>query len=253
MGVFYREIDEVGGKGIEKMFYAIYKKDGESHEVKLGSDRRQGMTAAKANALRTEYIQGRRQTRAEKAVTASQPENMTLADYFNGIYFPEIQARKKPSSLAREETLARLWIIPAMGKRTMKDIGLIDLEKLKKTMHTAGKAARTMVYALAVLRQVFHHAELKSPLPKGKMGSQDKRLKADNRRLRYLTPQEADLLLTELKRRSEALYEISLTSLHMGLRAGELFALAWADVDLNRGVLTLLDPKGVDSRTVYMT
>jgi integrase len=253
VGVYYREIAEVGGKGTEKMFYVTFKKAGKTFEVKVGSDKRDAMTPARANTKRAEFIQGRLQTPAEKAAAALKPENKSFSEYFTEVYFPAIQDRKKPKSITREESLFRLWIEPAFGRRRMPDVSDVDIERLKSNMHKAGKAARTLVYALAIVRQVFHHAGLKSPGMTGRKGSQDKRLKADNRRLRYLTANEAEMLLADLKTRSQSLYEQALVSLHMGLRAGELFALAWGDVDMDRGVLVLRDPKGVDSRTVFMT
>jgi integrase len=75
----------------------------------------------------------------------------------------------------------------------------------------------------------------------------------DNRRLRFLTHDEADLLLESLTKKSAQLYEIALISLHCGLRAGETFALTWGDVDLQRGVMTLRDTKSGRNRTAFMT
>lgn len=256
VGVYYREIAEVGGTGTEKMFYVTFKKGKKTVEVKVGSDKRDAMTPARANTQRSEYIQGRLQTPSEKAAAALQPENKSFSEYFDEVYFPAIKDTKKPKSITREESLFRLWIEPAFGRRRMPDVSDVDIERLKSSMFKAGKAARTLVYALAIVRQVFHHAGMEYPAKKGKRGKkgvQDLRLKADNRRMRYLTAEEADRLLVELKSRSQTLYEQALVSLHMGLRAGELFALAWGDVDMDRGVLVLRNPKGVDTRTVYMT
>ena len=252
-GVYYREMPAVSGKGTEKVFYVTFKKGGKTVEVKVGSDKRDAMTAARANTKRAEFIQGRLQTPAEKAAAALQPENKTFSEYFTEVYLPAVRDKKKPKSIAREESLFRLWIEPAFGRRRMPAVADVDIERLKSNMHKAGKAARTLVYALAVVRQVFHHAGLEFPVKKAKKGAQDRRLKADNRRLRYLTAHEADMLLTELKVRSQTLYEQALVSLHTGLRAGELFALTWGDVDMDRGVLVIRDPKGTETRTAYMT
>lgn len=77
--------------------------------------------------------------------------------------------------------------------------------------------------------------------------------KADNRRLRFLTHEEADKLLESLKGRSLQSYRMALLSLHSGLRAGEIFALTWGDIDIERGLLTLRDTKNHRTRAAYMT
>jgi integrase len=46
---------------------------------------------------------------------------------------------------------------------------------------------------------------------------------------------------------------MALLSLHCGLRAGEIFSLTWKDIDLEHGLITLLDTKSSKTRTVSMT
>ena len=66
---------------------------------------------------------------------------------------------------------------------------------------------------------------------------------ADNRRLRFLSQEEADILLDELQMRSPQLHDISLLSFHAGLRAGEIFNLIWQDVDVTHEIITIRNPK----------
>ena len=64
------------------------------------------------------------------------------------------------------------------------------------------------------------------------------KLASKNGRLRFLSRQEADLLLNALEKKSQKVYEMALISLHCGLRFGEITALTWADVDRTHGMLT---------------
>lgn len=120
-------------------------------------------------------------------------------------------------------------------------------------MAEAGRAARSIRYALAVVRQTFNYAKYvdlydgPSPIHNIRMPQ------ADNKRLRFLTHEESKKLLKELKSRSQQLYEISLISLRTGARADEIFSLKWGDVDLDHGLLTLLDTKNTKTRIGYMT
>jgi len=134
-----------------------------------------------------------------------------------------------------------------------KDIRPLHLERIKKNMKDAGRAPRSIQYALAVVRQIFNHA-IRNELYSGdNPATKVKKPKVDNKRVRFLNQAEADLLLVELKDRSLKLHDMALISLHCGLRAGELFDLTWGCVDLDRESLVLMDTKGSVNRTVYMT
>ena len=75
----------------------------------------------------------------------------------------------------------------------------------------------------------------------------------DNKRERFLKQEEAQVLLNDLKVRSQQLYEISCISLHCGLRAGEIFKLTWSCVDCDEGTIRVMDSKGKLNRTAHMT
>lgn len=120
-------------------------------------------------------------------------------------------------------------------------------------MKAEGKAPRTIQYALAVIRQVFNHAKRHSlfvgdnPVGKVKIPSED------NRRTRFLSHEEASLLLEEIKRRSVDVYQQCLLALHTGMRAGEIFSLTWECVDFQNEVLLLKQTKSGKDRTAFMT
>ncbi len=180
-------------------------------------------------------------------------DNMPLKKYFNDIYYPAISQEKKKGSHAREESLFRLWINPVMGKKSFRDISTFDLERLKKSILEAGRAPRSVEYALTTLGQIFRHAErlgyFQGDIPTTKV----RRPKYDNKRVKFLSQDEAHNLLEILQKKSQETYEMALLSLHCGLRAGEIFSLTWKDVDLDHGLITLLDTKSGKTRSVSMT
>lgn len=120
-------------------------------------------------------------------------------------------------------------------------------------MRTAGRSPRSQEYVLALVRQVFNFAKAHDiyagPSPVDKV----KAPKADNRRSRFLTHEEADALLEAVKARSVDVWGAALLSLNAGLRAGEVLALTWADVDFEHGVMTIKDTKNKRNRQVPMT
>lgn len=180
-------------------------------------------------------------------------DNMPLSTYFDEIYFPAISQEKKHKTAITEEQLFRLWVKPAMGHKPLKDIVKLDLERLKKTMLDAGKAPRSVEYALITLGQIFRHAEAGKYF-KGDIPKLDKKtIKYDNKRVKFLTRDEAHALLANIRKKSQETYEMALLSLHCGSRAGEIFSLRWKDIDLEHGLITLLNTKSGKTRTVPMT
>ncbi len=188
--------------------------------------------------------------RAEKERIAK--ETLTFSEYFNQRYYPEAKNNKGWRSYKREKSLFELWIEPVIGKMPFKDIRPFHMERIKKNKSDAGKTPRSIQYALAVVRQVFNHA-VKNEMyqgvsPTNKVSTP----KIDNRRVRFFTHEEADTLMEHLTKKSKDLHDMALISLHCGLRAGEIFDLAWERVYLDRNAIVVLDTKGKD-RTVYMT
>jgi integrase len=70
-------------------------------------------------------------------------------------------------------------------------------------------------------------------------------------RVRYLSDEERETLLVACHAsRSKALYPIVVIALATGMRKGEILSLRWAQVDLNRGLITLEDTKNGERRQI---
>ena len=76
--------------------------------------------------------------------------------------------------------------------------------------------------------------------------------KVDNTRQRYLTKEEANLLLATLKAENEQLWQISLLSLSTGMRAGEIFRLRGEHINLVERSIRIVDPKNGKNRNAYI-
>lgn len=191
---------------------------------------------------------------AEKAEKDRQEqENVTFSHIFYNIYFPQAENNKDKESCRREQDLIKGWISPEIGDLPLKDISPFHLERIKKTMSDAGLAARTIRYALAVIRQVFNFSRFNNIYSGVAPTTKVKMPQADNRRLRFLTHEEADQLMKTLALKNCQLFEMALMSLHCGLRAGEIFPLTWGDIDLDKGMMILKDTKSGRNRTAFMT
>lgn len=120
-------------------------------------------------------------------------------------------------------------------------------------MREAGKKPRTIKYALAVISQVWAYAKDKGIASGDSPTRRFKISRLDNERTRFLTREEARMLLEELGRHSLDLRDMATLSLFCGLRAGELFKLQWADIDMDAGTILLRGTKAGNSRYAYFT
>jgi integrase len=258
--------------GIKKdQYFAIrYQKDGTRKEEGLGWAS-EGWTAQKAYvelaklkeahtkgegefslAEKRQKERGRKEAEAEEA-RIRELDAVTFGEFFKDTYTKQAQANKKAKTCKGEEQLFRLWIEPVIGNKPFTRISPLDLERIKKHLADAGRSPRTAHYCLAVIRQVFNLAKALGILQGNNPVSSVKKPQIDNRRLRFLTREEADRLLAELAKRSQQLHDIALLSLHCGLRAGEIFNLTWECIDISRGQILLKDTKSGKNRIAYMT
>lgn len=205
------------------------------------ADRRRAREQAEADALEAEQEQSRRA--------------VAYGDYFHDNYWPDISQDKAKAALKAEASLHKNWILKAIGTTPIRDIGELHIKKLSRTMTKAGKAPRSIEYALACVRMVIGHAIRagyhSGPNPVTTLPRKSKP-KYDNKRVRFFSKDEAQTLLDSLKEKSTDVHNITLLSIYCGLRAGEVFSLTWGDVDQVHGLVTLRDTKSGKTRTVHM-
>jgi hypothetical protein len=64
-GIFYREARRIGGNGLERIYYIVFKPGGKVFEEKAGRQYEDDMTAARATRIRGERTEGKQQSRQE--------------------------------------------------------------------------------------------------------------------------------------------------------------------------------------------
>lgn len=271
-GVRYREHEtRKHGIGKDRYFAIRYQRDGNRREEGLGWSS-EGWTAEKAavelSELKKNYLlatgkpttlqekrklERERQEKERTEKARLKKESVTFGHYFEKIYYPTAQTSKKPESHKKENQHFKLWIQPILGNLPLKEITAFSVEKVKKKLLDAGKSPRSIQYVLGTIRQVWNQAR-RDRFVVGDSPTREVKLpKFDNRRQRFLSHGEADRLLADLEARDFGLYQMGLLSLHCGLRAGEIFSLRWQDIDTDRGLILIADPKGGNNRTAFMT
>jgi len=177
-------------------------------------------------------------------------EAITFDTMFKEHYIPFVTAEGK-KSVAQEESLYKTWIKPELGRRPVKEISPLDIERVKHRV-AKKRTDRTTQYVLAIVRRIFNFAiqrdlvDMQNPTRKVKFPS------PDNARVRFFTKEQAQELIDNLRPKSTQLAEMTEVSLYSGLRWGEVAGLLWADVDTDQKTLFVRDPKNKHSRTVPM-
>ena len=249
-GIFYREADRIGGKGKEKVFYIVFKKNGKILEEKVGRQYADDMTAAKANGIRADRIEGRRKSKKEQR-EAIKAAKLAAADKYTLNRLWEEYEKTKTDSKALKTDKSRFdkHIKPVLGGKEPHEIIRLDVDRLRVKLSKKLKP-QTVKHVLALMKRIIHFGakrqlcrELSFPVDT---------IKVDNRTTEDLT---ADQLRSLLKAIGESIdteaANIMRMALFTGMRRGELFKLQWKDVDFERGFIDIRhDPKGGKSQKI---
>lgn len=263
-GVRYREHPSRKYGAMKDRYFSIrYRVDGKRIEEGLGWASK-GMTAKNAALelarLQESYKKGtgepvtlrerRGIARAERE--RQEKEGITFKEYFENTFVPQAEIAR-PKETKQKKAKFRDWIEPVIGALPFSRIGVAELEKIRTNLLTEKRSARTVEYVFSTIRKIWNDARAKEIISQDCPTKKIKLERFDNKRARYFTHKQADALLTELKNRDESVYQMALTSLHCGLRFGEIAALRWGDIDTQRKIIGIRDSKGGYTRYARMT
>jgi integrase len=170
----------------------------------------------------------------------------TVAEF--AAQYMELHARpkKKPRSVEKDETLLRLYILPALASRKLAAIGAADVARLHRDLGAHPVQANRVV---ALLSKMFSLAELWDMRPRGSNPCRGLHRYAERQRERFLSYSEfsrlgevLEAVEAEGSEPPAAILAIRLLAL-TGARRDEILTLRWEYVDLERGVLRLPDSK----------
>src|SRR5262249_31344230 len=152
--------------------------------------------------------------------------------------------KKKPRSVASDEALLRLHIVPSLGSRKVASVTRADVQRLHHMMsETPGAANRT----LALLSKMLNLAERWGWRPDGSNACRHVDKSPERGSERFLSDKElarlADALAESELRRTEPSSAIAAIRLLLftGARLSEILTLRWEHVDIERQCLRLPD------------
>ena len=131
------------------------------------------------------------------------------------------------------------------------------VEEYQTKRLSQGYAPATVNRELAILKHMIHKAVQWDLIDDDvlKRVRKVKQLKENNRRLRYLTREEADRLIAACYKAPKCshLAPIIITALHTGMRRGEILKLKWEDIDFKNGFIFVKDSKNYEGRAIPLS
>ncbi len=164
----------------------------------------------------------------------------------------------RASTYKSYDDILRLHLIPGLGRIAVAKLTPDDVQSFLNAKLASGLSPRRVQYLHAVLRRALVTAERWGLCSRNVARLVDPP-RVPRHEISPLTPEQARQLLDAAV--DDRLHPLYVTALATGLRQGELLALRWDDVDLDRrtlrvrhtlarvnGRLTLLEPKTERSR-----
>jgi len=258
-GVYQRPLLEKLFKGKPDMcFYITYKSMGKKIWEKAGLAS-EGYSKKLAEQIRSERLRSIRHGEELPKQKQKVPTFKVLADK----YLIWSAANKNRAGIEDRSRYSN-HLKDRFDDKRLDEISPFALEKMKTDMTKQGIAPKTIAHCLGLIRAMYNKANAwtlydgTNPVKKVKLPT------AQNARDRFLSFEEADTLLKELRRNQRyknkyvelenpALHDMAIVSLNTGARASEIFNIKGQNIDFNNGVITLRDTKNTETRYAYMT
>ncbi len=234
-GVFYRIGKRIGGTGTEKIYYVVFKKDGKMYEEKVGRQYADQMTPARAAVLRSDFIEGRR-------ITANKKKLQEKSRYtIDRLWEEYTKQRAQNANYNKDKNRYEKYVQPHFGKKEVHDIDPLSVDRVRlKYLKT--HSPQTTKHILALLKRLINFGVKKSLCPPLPFAIEMPRV--DNVKDDALSEGQLGALLKAIEEDDHPhAGDMILIALFTGIRRGSIFNLKWADIDFERGFITLRDPK----------
>lgn len=191
------------------------------------------MTAAKRWRVDAESAVGKGSLRVARKTTLRHASEDWLAAVKSGVARNRSGDPFKPSVVRSYEQSLDLHVLPRFGGVPLDELRRADLQDLADEMIARGRSASTVANTIKPVRAIYRRAIDRDEL--GANPTSGLRLPAiRSKRANVVAPETAAQMLRALSPDDRVIYA---TAFYGGLRAGELQALRWVDVDLAGGVI----------------
>jgi integrase len=213
---------------------------------------------------RTQVRDKLRDALRDEATGRSMPsDRLTVAAFLHQWLEDTVRPSTRPSTYSSYASIVRLHLEPGLGHLPLARLSPQQVQAFLNAESRSGLSPRSVAMERAVLRGALGRAE-RWGLVTRNVAKLAEPPRVPRRQVTPLSPEQARIFLAAIQGdRLEALY---LVALGVGLRQGEILGLAWSDLDLAAGTLTvrhalqrvegkliLVEPKSLTShRTVAL-
>jgi len=246
-GVYYIESNGAGGP--EKIYYIFYRKNGKQIEEKAGRQYQDDMTPAKAAHMRYERVNGTQssnQDRREASIKAKKGEEGKWT--LSRLWLEYEGQRPDSKAIKTDKGRFKKYLEPTLGKKQPHEIIRLEVDRLRSNISKTLKP-QTIRHIMGLLKRIVAFG-VKRQLCQGLCFQIDS-IRVDNVTTEDLTTKQLRRLLKAIDESHDIeAANIMRMALFTGMRRGELFKLQWADIDYDRGFITIRDPKGGISQKI---
>ncbi len=157
-------------------------------------------------------------------------------------------SKSTKANLNKEKSRYELHLADYWHNRKLKDIKTKDILSYRRYLTDKELSPKSVVHCMSLLRTVMNKAK-HLEMYKGEIPHFDMP-KFDNKRIRFLSYEEANLLLSALYTKSELWHDIALFALNTGMRAGEIFSTKAENINFSQSNITLFETKNSHTRII---
>jgi len=242
-GIFYIEGQRSNTSEPEKIYYIRYRRDGKPIEEKVGRQFQDDMTAAKANLVRANRIDGK-----ELSNEGRRTEDRSAFEAHNSrwtiqkLWDEYLASKPNLKGVVTDKNRFINHIAPSFGSKEPSELALLDVDRLRLKVlktHSSGTARNVMellrrVINFGIKKRLCQPISLNIEMPK-----------LNNQKTEDLSPEQLQRLLKVLDEDPNTMAaNLMKLALYTGMRRSELFRLKWIDISFEKGFIHLREPKG---------
>jgi integrase len=238
-GIFYKQIINENAKEVDKV-YVIRYRENDIDRMKTIGKYSQGIRINYCKQIRNEILMKLRLGEEPPTITKKKKKNIIKFDDFAEVYFKEKELEVKDIEKIRKSYINH--IKPFLGHKAVDEITSDDVKEIQKLKRKV-LAERTINALIQIIGAIYNVA-IQKEIFKGNnpVNKSVKRVNVDNKREKYLTIDEINILLNEIKH-EEYLYIFVQLALQTGGRMGTILSITKKDIKLESNSIQLKDHK----------
>lgn len=142
-----------------------------------------------------------------------------------------------PSTWIGYESINNKWVRPLWGERDLSSIARLDVHRLVFEEIPSTLSPNTRRNILKAIRKLFQMAVEDGMIDRNPCNGVTVRVPEVEQKV--LTRSEINILLVRAKEVEHPFYPVWFFAIQTGMRSGEMIALKWSDIDLERGLISV--------------